>query len=136
MNISPRVRSPRWPADGANERGSVSLQTVILFPAFILVLFGILQSAFWMHAQNVAQSAATTAYSSAKTLNGSPAAGQASAYSALGDELNNAVVNVNRTAVNVTVTVTGTSPSLVPGWGGPNVQATVSGPVERWVEAP
>jgi Flp pilus assembly protein TadG len=128
----------RLPGDGA-ERGSVSLQGVILYPVFILLIFGILQTAFWMHAQNIAQSAASAGYAGAKAFNSSSDAGQSGAYNVLAgttDTLRNQNVQVARSATSVTVTVTGTGPSIVPGWGGPAVKATVSGPLERWVDAP
>lgn len=126
------------PGDGA-ERGSVTLQAVILYPAFIMLIFGILQASFWMHAQNVAQGAATAGYSAAKAYQASSDAGQSGANTALSgttDTLRNPDVQISRSATRITVTITGTGPSIVPGWGGPAVTAVVSGPMERWVDAP
>ena len=44
-----------------------------------------------------------------------------------------AAVDVDRGAETVTVTVTGTAPSFVPGLN-TAVDVTVTGPVERWVD--
>lgn len=121
---------------GGAERGSMSLQAVILFPVFIVLIFGILQGSFWMHAQNLAQSAASSGYSSAKSYNAGDGAGQSAASAILSNgasSIRNTNVSISRSGTNVTVTVTGLGPSILPGWGGPGVSATVSGPIEQWV---
>ncbi|GAA4660146.1 TadE/TadG family type IV pilus assembly protein [Arthrobacter cryoconiti] len=114
----------------------MSLQGVILFPVFIVLIFGILQGAFWMHAQNLAQAAASSGYSSAKSYNAGDGAGQSAASDILANgssSIHNTNVSISRSGTSVTVTVTGSGPSILPGWGGPGVRATVSGPIERWV---
>ena len=130
-----KLVKPRHPVGDGAERGSVTLQTVIALPVVILFTFGILQAAFWMNAQNMAQAAASSAYSAAKAYNAGNSAGEAAANKiiATSSDFKGASVQINRGPTSVTVTVTGTTNSPIPGWGGPGVKATVSGPTERWV---
>lgn len=136
--VTPNHVQPHRVANGGAERGSMSLQSVILYPCFILLIFGILQGAFWMHAQNLAQSAASSGYSSAKSYNAGDGDGQSAASDILSNgssSISNTNVIISRSGTSVTVTVTGLGPSILPGWGGPGVSATVSGPIERWVNS-
>jgi len=129
-------RSPRGPDRG--DRGSVTLEMVILFPAVLLMSFGLIQGALWYHARTVAMAAAEEALDAARAQHGTEAAGQAVARSFLGragDNLRDARVVVHRVAATVTVTVTGTSVSVLPGVPGAAVSQTVSGPVERYTPA-
>ena len=117
---------------GNDERGSVTLENVIVLPAVILVLFGSFQAAFWMNARNIAGAAADAAYSAARAYQALPTAGETAAGRVLAsNRLDAARVSVQKSATTVTVTVTGSSGTIVPGWGGPEVSATRTGPVER-----
>jgi len=114
------------------ERGSITLENVIVLPAVLLILFGTFQAAFWMNARNVAGAAADAAYSAARAYQAPPGAGEAAAGRVLAsNRLDDARVIVQKSATTVTVTVTGSIGTIVPGWGGPDVSATRTGPLER-----
>jgi len=112
------------------------VEALIVLPILFGVFFVIVQGAVWLHAGNIAQAAASSAYNAARLYDAvaadGVAAGTASAQQT-GTVLDAAVVVVDRTTTTVTVTVTGTAPTLVPGWD-THVERTVSGPVERWIE--
>lgn len=118
------------------ERGNAPVDFVLVAPVLLLIFFGIIQGSMWYQAQNVAHAAASAAYNSARADNGTSESGQAAGYQVItnqGTTLNGASVAVSRTANQVSVTVTGSAPTIVPGWGGPAVSQTVSGPTEKWV---
>lgn len=121
--------------EGASERGSQTVEAIIVLPVLFGVFFVIVQGAVWLHAGNIAQAAASSAYNAARLYDAvaadGVAAGTASAQQT-GTVLDGAVVVVDRTMTTVTVTVTGNAPTLVPGWD-THVERTVSGPVERWI---
>lgn len=120
---------------GGAERGSQSVEGILIIPVLFGIFFVIIQGAVWLQAGNIAQSAASSAYNEARlyqaTSSDGIAAGNATAAQA-GSILGNVEVAVARTPTTVTVTVTGTAPSLIPGFV-TNVERTVSGPTERWV---
>jgi Flp pilus assembly protein TadG len=130
-----RVRlRPAFLAGGA-ERGAATLESVITIPVVFLIIFSIIQGALWWEASNVAHAAATTAYNTARTYNANSAAGVVTGTQFLRDHqdaLTGYNVSVNRGADTVTVTVTGNSSSIIPGFN-PHVTRTVTGPVETWV---
>jgi hypothetical protein len=119
---------------GASERGSQTVEAIIVLPVLFGIFFLIVQGAVWLHAGNIAQASASSAYNSARLYDASAAdgvaAGTATAQQS-GTVLIGSAVAVDRTATTVTVTVTGNAPTLVPGWD-THVERTVSGPVERW----
>ncbi|POH64610.1 MULTISPECIES: TadE/TadG family type IV pilus assembly protein [Cryobacterium] len=121
--------------EGASERGSQTVEALIVLPILFGVFFVIVQGAVWLHAGNIAQAAASSAYNAARLYDAvaadGVAAGTASAQQT-GTVLDGAVVVVDRTITTVTVTVSGNAPTLVPGWD-TRVERTVSGPVERWI---
>jgi Flp pilus assembly protein TadG len=119
---------------GASERGSQTVEGIIVLPVLFGVFFLIVQGAVWLHAGNIAQASASSAYNSARLYDGSAADGVAAGTATAeqsGTMLVGSAVAVDRTATTVTVTVTGNAPTLVPGWD-TFVERTVSGPVERW----
>ena len=86
-------------------------------------------------ANNVAQAAASTAYNSARLYDASTEDGVNAGNAALtqaGTILTGTNVTVQRGAETVTVTVTGTAATLLPGLPA-TVTRTVTGPTERWV---
>ena len=97
-----------------SERGSTSVQMVILMPVLFLVMFLGMQAALFYHARTVAIAAAQQ---------GARAAGGS-------DVLENASVTGSRTATEATVTVQGAALSVIPGWS-PIVQQSATVPVER-----
>jgi Flp pilus assembly protein TadG len=117
------------------ERGSSSIQMVILMPALFAVMFLGMQGALYYHARTVAVAAAQEGARIAGSENGTAADGTAAASSFVtdaggNDVLPGASVTGDRSATTATVSVTGTSLSVIPGWS-PAVTQSASVPVER-----
>jgi Flp pilus assembly protein TadG len=117
------------------ERGSSSIQMVILMPALFAVMFLGMQGALYYHARTVAIAAAQEGARIAGSENGTAADGTAAAKSFVtdaggNDVLPGATVTGSRSATTATVSVTGTSLSVIPGWS-PAVTQSASVPVER-----
>ncbi|HET7477088.1 MAG TPA: TadE family protein [Dermatophilaceae bacterium] len=117
------------------ERGSTSIQLVLLMPALFSVMFLGMQGALCYHARTVATAAAQEGARTAAGLNGTASAGTDDAYAfvadAGGDDVLQAPkVTSSRSATTATVTVTGRSLSVIPGW---TLQITqiARAPVER-----
>lgn len=107
----------------------------MLFPAVLLLVFGLVQGALWYHARDVATAAAAEGAAAGRAEAGTAAAGeqQAAAFLArTGDSVLDARVVATRDAARVQVTVSGRSISLLPGLPGPAVNQSVTGPVERF----
>jgi Flp pilus assembly protein TadG len=118
-----------------DERGSVSIELVILLPALFAVMFLGMQAALFYHARTVAIAAAQEGAKAAGGEDGKESDGASAAYSFIvdagGDDvLTGASATANRTATTVTVTVTGHSLSVIPGWS-PLIVQSASLPVER-----
>jgi Flp pilus assembly protein TadG len=118
-----------------DERGSVSIQLVILLPALFAVLFVGMQAALYYHARTVAIAAAQEGARAAgaergRATDGVEAANDFIAEAGGHDVLTSPSTNATRTATQATVTVSGFSLSVIPGW---NVRITQSAtvPVER-----
>lgn len=126
-----RRRDPRR----RDERGSTSLELVILFPVVLLLIFAGIQGALYYHARNVALSAAQQGVRAAKAENGSSDQGRQAAQAfvdqAGGDNVITGVnVTANRGANEATVTVTGRPISVIPGILNFTVSQTAQGPIE------
>lgn len=119
----------------ANDRGSASVELTVLFPALLALLFIVVQAGLHYYARSVALAAAQEGARAAAAQTATAAAGQdaASAFVArAGAELlGGAQVSATRTADTVTVSVTGTSLSLVPGYAGFPITQQVTAPVEK-----
>ena len=130
--------SPTRPATSSrrrDERGSVSIQLVVLLPALFAVMFLGMQAALYYHARSVAIAAAQEGARAASAETGTKMEGIAAAddfvSTAGGDDVLTAVsVTADRTTTNVTVTVVGHSLSVIPGWS-PTITQSASLPVER-----
>ena len=130
MKAKPATSSRR-----RDERGSVSIELVILLPALFAVMFLGMQAALFYHARTVAIAAAQEGAKAAAGENGKDADGVSAASSFVGeaggdDVLTGATATANRTATTVTVTVRGHSLSVIPGWN-PVIVQSASLPVER-----
>ncbi|MGW9205673.1 TadE/TadG family type IV pilus assembly protein [Embleya sp. NPDC055664] len=112
------------------------MELVIVTPALMLVIMLIVQFAIALHAQHVAQAAASRGLAAARADNGTAASGQARATStlnALGHAvLQNPRVSVTRGPDRVRVVVKGTSAAVVPGLH-LGVTGIAEGPVDRFV---
>lgn len=130
-----RVPGRVWRARRRDERGSTSLELVILFPVVLLLIFAGIQGALYYHARNVALSAAQQGVRAAKAENGSSDQGRQAAQAfvdqAGGDNVMTGVnVTSNRGANEATVTVTGRPLSVIPGVLNFTVSQTAQGPIE------
>ena len=117
------------------ERGSSSIQMVILMPALFSIMFLGMQGALYYHARTVAIAAAQEGARAAGSQNGTAAGGISAASSFVSDAggkdvLPGAHMTGGRSATTATMTVTGTSLSVIPGWS-PAVSQSASVPVER-----
>jgi len=117
------------------ERGSSSIQMVMLMPALFSIMFLGMQGALYYHARTVAIAAAQEGARAAGSQNGTAAEGVSAASSFVSDAggkdvLPGAHMTGGRSATTATVTVTGTSLSVIPGWS-PAVSQSASVPVER-----
>lgn len=125
----------RHPGVGHRERGSTSLQLVLLLPALFSVMFLGMQGALYYHARTVAIAAAQEGARTAAGLDGTGPAGAQDAHAFIvdagGDDVLTAPqISSARSATTATVTITGRSLSVIPGWS-PVVTQSASVPVER-----
>lgn len=107
-----------------------------MFPAILLLFFVVIQGAMWFHARNVALAAAREGLRAAASENGSATAGATQAQQFIDQAGGTKVITgvsvvPVRTVTQASVTVVGTSISLIPGIGGFSVSQTASGTVER-----
>ncbi|MGE3326401.1 MAG: TadE/TadG family type IV pilus assembly protein [Acidimicrobiia bacterium] len=118
-----------------DERGSATIELMILLPALFAVMFLGMQAALFYHARSVAIAAAQEGARAAGGENGKEADGVQAAAAFIedagGDDvLSGATSTANRTTTTVTVVVRGHSLSVIPGWS-PVVRQVASVPVER-----
>lgn len=118
-----------------HERGSVTIQMVFLLPALFSVMFLGLQGALYYHARTVALAAAQEGAREAGSETGTREVGVATAETFLRDAGGSEImtgthVNGSRSTTTATITVTGTSLSVIPGWH-VTVTQSASVPVER-----
>lgn len=119
------------------ERGAATLELVVIFPVVLLITFGVLEAALWYHARNVALAAAEEGVRVATGEGSSVDAGVSEATdfalrAGADDVLSGVTVRPEGDDTEVSITVTGHSLSLFPGWSGHEVSQTASGPVERF----
>ena len=122
-----------------SDRGSATIELLILLPALFAVMFIGVQAALYHHARQVAIAAAQEGARTAAGEHGSETAATAAATTFVADAggddvLAGATVTASRSATTAVVIVTGRSLSVVPGWN-PVVRQRASMPVER-VTAP
>lgn len=119
------------------ERGSAAVQTAMLFPVVLLLVFGLIQGALWFHARNIALGAAQEGARAASAEGG--AGGEQRAREFVGNLTGGTLirdldVREVTTAEMVTITVVGNAPSLVPGVTGLTVRQSAAAPIERFTE--
>lgn len=120
-----------------DDRGSSSLELVVLFPVVLAIIFGLIQGALYFHARNVAAAAAREGLRADASYTGSAAGGADAAARFISTAGGNSVItNVTitpaRSATQAQVTVRGTAVSVIPGVGGFTVRQSAAGPVERF----
>ena len=119
---------------GRDERGSATLQLVVLLPLLFAALFVGVQAAVWYHARTIAYAAAQVGATAAAAENASAGDGIAAAtrfaQAKGGDMLTGTTVNGRRMGTTVTVSVSGAALSVIPGMRF-RVDQSASAPVER-----
>ncbi|WP_131104401.1 TadE/TadG family type IV pilus assembly protein [Ornithinimicrobium sufpigmenti] len=116
------------------DRGSSSVEVVVLLPLVLLLLFAMVQGGLWFHARAVALGAAQEGARVAAAENSTAGAGIAAATSFVADAgpgvvLDPAVAG-SRSTTTATISVTGQAQSLIP-FLNPAVVQSASFPVER-----
>ena len=130
-----RHRARVAPARPPNDRGSATVQIVVLMPALFLLMFTGMQAALIYHARTVAIAAAQEGARTAAAQYSSAAAGDAAAEQFIAsaggeDVLRGVTVTATRDATTASVVVAGATMSVVPGWT-PQIVQSASAPVER-----
>lgn len=131
-----RTRSrPASDARGGAESGSASVQIVILMPALFLMMFVGMQAALVYHGRTVALAAASegarAAAAEAATVGAGQDAAEAFIASAGGEDvLGDVIVTTTPGTTTITVVVSGTTLSVVPGWV-PRIVQSTSASIER-----
>lgn len=130
-----RARPATSSSRARGERGSASIELVVLLPALFAVMLLGVQAALYHHARTVAIAAAQEGARAAGSEHGDEGDGVAAAStfvaSAGGDDvLPGTSVAAERTLTSATVTVRGRSLSVLPGWH-PTITQSATVPVER-----
>lgn len=115
------------------ERGSTSIQTVILWPLVLLVMFIGVQGGLWYLGRSAAFSAAQEGARAAAAERGTAGDGITAARNFLSTStvgLSAVEVTGSRNAAEATITVRADAASLIPGFD-PAIVQTVALPTER-----
>ena len=123
----------RGEARADHDRGSVSLEMIVLTPVLLLLLFAAIQIALNSHARNIALAAAEDAARADGAYQSALGAGQDAATAFLaqtGDGIGNPAVSISHTSTEVHATVTGHAISIIPflSW---TVSQSASSPIEQ-----
>jgi Flp pilus assembly protein TadG len=108
---------------------------VIAMPALLLLVLASVHVGLWFHARHIASAASEEGARAARTLGANDQAGDTKANQFI-DQLGPNVlldrhITVTRTATDVTVTVTGHSPAVIPGLT-MAINATTTSPIESF----
>jgi hypothetical protein len=133
---SPRRHLPWQCRRGEADRGSVSIEMVVLTPALLLLMFTAIQAALWGYARDIAIAAAENAARAGSAYSSDPGVACAAALSFAaqnGDGLGDVtctpqLIDGGR---QLRITVQGTSLSLVPLVKGFPVGQSASSPIEQ-----
>lgn len=118
----------RW-----DERGSATVQMLMLMPAILMLMFATLQGGLYYYGRSAALAIANTAARAAAVEDGTEAACRAAATtmsSKVGDALTGITIDCHRSTTDASVTVQGTTLSVIPILL-PTTTQTVNLPVER-----
>ncbi|MFE5029891.1 TadE/TadG family type IV pilus assembly protein [Streptomyces sp. NPDC056656] len=120
------------------DQGDTSIQMAIVFPFVLLLTVAVVQASMWYYAREIALTAAREGLSAARSYQASPAEGAARAREVLdrtaGDSLMSSSVSTTGGGQRITVEVSGTAQSMLPGVPGLRITQSASGTVERWTK--
>ncbi len=117
------------------DRGGGPVEFAVLALPILVLTFMVAQAALVYYARSTALAAATQGANAARAYNAPANAGVVKAndfLSTVGAGLNDPVVTYSTTGTDVTITVTGQAPTIIPGLTF-TVTHSASGPVERFV---
>jgi hypothetical protein len=116
------------------EVGSTTTEVVLLMPVVLLLVMLIVQFGLWLHARQVATAAAQEGLVAAQVEFGTSAAGRdrAAAFLTEAGGLRDVRIDAVRQPASARVTVTGTTPPVIPGMH-LAVTGVAEGPTERFV---
>ncbi|ASY37000.1 MULTISPECIES: TadE family protein [unclassified Streptomyces] len=129
-----RGRWRRWCVRiGGKDRGVASVELATLAVVVLMLAFLAIQTGFYFHAREVAQSAARHGAEAARQFGSGPGEGVAEAESFLSrtGSVHDAAVSSQGGADSVRITVRGTVATLVPGVH-LSVNEHADAPVEKW----
>lgn len=125
----------RWRGRQLGDRGAATTELVLVVPLLMFLLLCVVQFALALHAQHIAQTAASRALAAARAQDATASAGNARAAATLrllgGRVLKAPTVNVSRGTEMVEAHVEGEVAAVVPGLH-LGVAGHVAGPRERW----
>ena len=128
-------RLPRLEQRRAGERGSAAVELVLLTPLLMVCVLVVVQFALWQHARHVMLAAAQEGARAARAQGATAEDGRVRAQDYIGrigpDLVSGAIIDVDRTIDEVTVTIRGQAVNILPGIP-LRVTATSVGPVERF----
>ena len=130
-----RGRGPSRP-----DRGSATLELVIIFPVLLLIIFTVVQASLFFYARSLALAAAQEGVRAARAENAHLPDGVTRARAFLtttaGDSLLTPTVSsTGSSATQIRIRVTGRSLSVLPGVPGLTVSQEATGPKERFTTA-
>lgn len=120
-------------AAGVRERGSASIQLVILMPALFALMFLGVQAALMYQGRTIVLAAAQEGARVAAAEHGTAAGGITTARAFVASTsagMTNVTAQASRSAVDVRVTVSAHTVSVIPGWN-PLISQSASMPVEK-----
>jgi len=132
--LRPRPTRGRKALHG-KDSGAHAVEFAIVALPLLIVTFMVTQAALVFHARSMALAAATQGANVARGYGSSLAAGENKATAFLdtvGQGLRDPEVEATTSGTDVTVTVTGRAPSIIP-FMTFNVSQSASGPIERFV---
>lgn len=136
----PRLPARRGPGPSPPDRGSATLELVIIFPVLLLIIFTVVQASLFFYARSLALAAAQEGVRAARAENAHLPDGvtRARAFltSTAGDSLLTPTVSSDgSSATQIRIRVTGRSLSVLPGVPGLSVSQEATGPKERFTTA-
>ncbi|WP_299039909.1 hypothetical protein [uncultured Pseudokineococcus sp.] len=122
------------------DRGSASIDALPIIVLVLAIVLATAQVTFWWQARLVASNAASEGLQAARVEGATSDAGRAAATdfmsrTGLDQRLRGITVDVQRSAATASVTVSGSTPQLLPLLPTLPVASTATGPVERFVGA-
>lgn len=128
-----RLRRRRWRVLLRGEKGASPVELAIVSFGMLVLTFSVVQVGLVFYARSLAHVAATQAVNVARGYGSTDEAGRSKAYSFLeraGAGLRDPVVTIRRTGTDVTVTVSGSAVSVLPGLR-ITIEQSAHGSVER-----